>query len=177
MQNRNDILTYKQGASWADRFRYIKAIIYPLTALGASLYTVDIFGQWGSGLLVYGFAGIWITGLLASIFTSNSVVKQLDGVIYQIWTYVATLLFLRWILTITAGVSSEMLSASFEQSISIQSSNISSIIQNFLNFSAVLMPFSFIVLNVKSVFAFRSKSKQGKAYKQLMGVANNSNQR
>lgn len=177
MDNKRDVLVYKQKASWEEKRRYIKAILYPLGALTLSVYVIDLFGQWGRGMLVWGFAAIWFSGFLTTFFTSSSVGKKLDGMIYQIASYAGTLLAFRLLISVTSGVSSEMLSASFEQNVSLQQSNITSYLQNFLNYSAVLMPVTFTAFNIKTIFAFRKNTRQDKFFKQQLGVANNNRQK
>lgn len=169
MQKNN--LTYNTKMSLSELFRYVKAIAAPIAVFILGLVTVSEFKDFGNNLLSPMQSIMWIMACITSIILPaqrNNVIKE---TIVTIGCYNAGLLALRFLLSIVAGTSSQMLIASFDTSIGVtQGNTMTGYLQIAMWISSVMIPVGYIGVQAKRIFSFKKMASPEKKLNQLRSI-------
>jgi len=169
-------ITYKENITGQDLSKYIKAIAFPLIGFSMSLYTINEFGAFGSGLISPLTAVMWVTGLIVALVLPSHRKGTLNETIVAVTGYSIGLMGLRLAIQLTSGVSTEMLVASYGEMMNLTGgSSASGFLQNMLWIVSVMTPIGFIGMQGKKLFQFRRTVAKNKMFDRLRSIRENTN--
>lgn len=164
-------LTYKQRMSPLEFWNYVKAVALPIFVFSLSVYTINVFQDFGEKLLAPMMAIMWIVAAISALWVAAQRQDIIRQTIVTIGTYCGTLLTLRVLLTIVSGVSGQMLIASFDTSIGTTTSNtMTGYLQIAMWISSVMTPIGFVGLQVKKIFSFKRLMAPEKALNRYRSI-------
>lgn len=170
----NNNLVYKDKLGASGFMRFVKAVAFPFIALAVSMYSINLFGAYGTKLIAPMTAVMWVIGTVVAILMPAQQKGTLDGMLTTIICYQATIIGLRYGIYWTSGVSTEMLTASFGEAFTLSGSNaVPGFLQTSLNITSVMLPLGYIAMQVKKVVQFRKSVGKDKFFNQLRSIRDN----
>ena len=167
-------LVYKNKSSKQDRSRVVTAVVAPALVFLVVIGIINAFGVFGQRLIAPLASLMWLVGVVVAIMMPSHRPTVLKETLVTLTTYVVTLYLLRRLLIMVSGVSSEMLAASFDQSIVLATSNvIPNFIQTALWMTSVGIPLGFFGMQLKRLLEFRKRNNKAKVFDQLRSIRNN----
>lgn len=164
-------ITYKQKMSSADIWRYLKAIIFPLSIFILAMFAIEGLAGFGSKLVAPLTGAMWAMGAFSAIMLPSQRGSILSTVHVTIGVYLVTLVVLKRIIVMMSGVSSEMLMAAFNQAIPVTSgTSISGWLQTMIWITAVMTPLGYIGMEAKRIFTFKRRSSKERAMDEIRGI-------
>lgn len=164
-------ITYKQKMSWAELFRYLKAVGLPVVIFLFTIFCIDQFGAFGSKLIAPLVGGMWAVGAVTALVLPSQRSSVLNETMAFLASYMGGLYLLRLLISITSGVSSQMLMASFETVIPQTAGNaFLGVLQSMLWAVAILTPLGFVVMEIKRIVTFKKQASQQKTFDQLRSI-------
>lgn len=174
MDNRKEVLTYKQDLSKAEIQRVAIAIGAPLGVLAIGIFTITNLANFGTKLICPLSAAMWIIGLVVAALMPAMRKEVLNQTLVTCALYYLGLLALKILLGLASGVSSEMIAASFDQAIPTATGNaIPGYLQNIMWFTAVGVPIGFVSLQGKRLFQFKKSQTLNKTFGQKRSIREN----
>jgi len=164
-------LIIQQKASKSEKFGYLSAILLPIATLVISVYTIQVFGSYGSKLLAPMIALMWASGVVFAIIMPSHREDLLGSTEKFIFIYTTTLLVLRIIIRLLANTSMEEMMSSLEVNASnIQNTNISATAQTVMSITAVMMPLGKVGYDIQRFTQFKRKSSAKKTLRKERGI-------
>lgn len=164
-------LTYRHKTSKSDIARYCKAVGLPIGVFLLALFTITRFAAFGTGLIAPATGFMWAFGVITAFLLPSQRSSQLTETCIVIGIYLLGLTGIRELISLTAGVSSEMLMASFNQAIPLTAgSTISSYLQAMLWITAVATPLGMVIKWGKQILSFRKRTGKSKTFQRLRGI-------
>lgn len=164
-------ITYKQGMSRTDLFRYLKAVGVPLAIFIFSLLSIQSLAMFGRKLVAPLTAIMWATGVICAILMPSHRESVLKETHVAVVGYLVAIISLKEVVALMAGVSSEDLMAAFGQAIPVTSgSAISGWLQNMMWIAAAMTPVGFVGMQVKRVFSFHREQSTQKTFDRIRGI-------
>ena len=174
MQNTRKELTYRQGTTATDIWRYIKAIGLPISIFLFGIYTISTFSTFGTKVIAMLSGFMWVGGVFAAFVLPSQRKSILTETFATVGGYYLALLLIRKMISLIAGVSSEMLMATYGQAIPITSGTaFSGTLQSIMWATAIFVPFGFLTMQGKKVLTLRSKGNKNREIERLRGIRSN----
>jgi len=162
--------TYKQKITKSDFSRYIRAVSLPILIFALSLISIQLLEGFGSKLVAPLTALMICGGVICAIWLPSHRSSILKETYITVGAYLLALLAFRQVISMMAGVSSEMFMETFNQTMPVTSgSAISGWLQNLMWISAVMTPIGFIGMQGKRVFTFKRKNSKERFMNQTRG--------
>ncbi len=163
--------TYVRKTSAKDISELIKALILPAAMFFLCMVTIAKFKNFGRLLMAPTLAIMWAFGTFCAFWLPSHrrvIVQETLGFIFS---YNALMLVLRFAVSVTANISSDMLVESFDHPILNVTGNIlPGYLQNALYIAAVALPAAFLGMEVKRLVQFRRSSSKDKAIQRIRGL-------
>lgn len=170
MQDRKNF-TYVKKASGKERGRVVWAVVFPVGVFFLSIIGISIFKNFGRILMAPLIGGMWIAGAVCAFYMPSHRKDIIKETLTAIASYNATLLGLRELISITSGVSSQMLMATFGQPLATASANtIPGYLQTMLYISTVMIPFGYFGMQGKRILQFRRSANKQRTMEQLRSI-------
>lgn len=170
MQNRKNF-TYVKKASGKDKSRMIWSIFFPIGVFFLCIIGISTFKEFGRKLMAPLIGGMWIVGAACALYMPSHRRSIITETLTTIASYNASLLALRELIAITAGVSSQMLMATFGQPLATASANtIPGYLQTMLYISAAMIPFGYFGMQGKRILQFRRNANKNRTLEQLRNI-------
>ena len=167
-------LTYREGTTSNDIFRYIKAIGFPFIIFMLSLFTISRFALFGSKVIAPLSGIMWLFGVFVAFMLPSQRKSVLNETHATIGGYYIGLILIREMIALISGVSSEMLMATYGQAIPITSGTaFSGTLQSIMWATAIFVPFGFITMQGKKVLTLRRKGNKNREIERLRGIRDN----
>lgn len=167
-------LTYRHKTSSSDVFRYCKAIGLPIAVFLLAMFCVTRFAAFGANLIAPLTGFMWAFGVATALLIPSQRTSLLTETCVTIGVYLIGLTCIRELISLTAGVSSEMLMAAYNQAIPLTAgSTISGYLQTILWITAVATPLGMAGKWGKQILTFRKRSSKMKTFKQLRNIRAN----
>lgn len=174
--NEHERITYKESMIGRDLSKFIKAIGFPMVAFLITVICINMFGEFGTGLIAPFSAAMWTVGLIVAAVLPSHRKSTLNESVVAITGYCVLLIALRYALQLISGISTEMLVASYGEMITLTGgSAVSGYIQNILWISSVMVPVGFIAMEAKKLFQFRRTLAKNKAFDRIRSIRDNDN--
>ena len=171
---KTEVLTYKNDLSKEEVKHVAKAILAPIAVFSLGMFTIINFANFGTKLICPLSAAMWIVGLIVAIAMPSQRKEVITQTLTMCSIYYLALLGLKILLGVASGVSSEMLAASFNQTIPTATGNaIPGYLQNFLWFTGIGLPIAHVSLQVKRLFQFKKSQTLNKTFGQKRGIRSN----
>lgn len=169
--------TYTQAMTGTEAWSFVKAIGFPLVIMLFAMYTVDLFGAFGTAIVLPATAVMFGLGTLTAMLMPSQRKSINTQNLAFVGIYCGTLIVLRLFIYWVSNATTEQIMASYSQSITMsQSSSIPGYLQNFLWISAVMTPIGRVVMLVGQIFKFRHSIKKSTALKRLRSIRENNGQ-
>lgn len=162
---------YVKKASGKDKSKLLSAVVFPMAVFFLSVITISTFKNFGTLLLAPLLGFMWIIGAAVAFYMPSQRKSVINETLTVIASYNGTMLALRHLIGLTAGVSSQMLMATFGQPLATASANtIPGFLQNALYISAAMIPLSFAGMQGKRILQFRRNNNKKKVMEQLRRI-------
>lgn len=172
MQDRKNY-TYVKKASGQEMARVIKAAVYPVAIFFFCIISISIFKNFGRLLMAPLISAMWAFGALCAFLMPAMRKEIINQTLITLASYCAALLAFRELIGLTAGVSSQMLMATFGQPMSTAMGNtLPGYMQNMLYITAVMVPLGYLGMQGKRFLQFKKTQSRQKVMAQLRGHRN-----
>lgn len=169
-----EVLTYKRNLNRAETLGIIKAVVIPLAVFAIAMFSVSSFDAFGTKLICPLSSAMWSMGYIVALIMPSMRKEVINQTLVMLATYYLSLLGFKMLLGIVSGVSSEMISASYNQPIPITTSTaIPGYIQNIMWFTAVLVPVGHISMQLKRIWTFRHNQTLAKTFGRVRSIRKN----
>lgn len=164
-------LTYKKNMSKTEVLHVMAAVGLPLGLFCLSLMTISVFANYGTYLMCPVIGGMWVVGLVVAFLMPSMRREVINQTLITITTYCLAMLGLRLMLNLTSGVSSEMISASFNTPIPTATGNaLPGYIQNIMFFTTAGVPIGFVGMQGKRLLQFKHNQSLQKRMASVRGI-------
>lgn len=164
-------LTYRHKMSGHDVARYIKAVGLPIGIFLLSMFVISRFAAFGASIIAPLTGLMWGVGLLAALGIPSQRRSLLNEVCIATAVYLIGIALIRELIALLAGVSSEMLMASFGQAIPTTGGNtIEGYLQIMLWVTTVATPLGLSIKWGKQFFTFRMRPNKSKIFNQIRSI-------
>ena len=171
MQQPDNNLTYKQNMSKTEVLHVIGGIGIPLGVFCFSLMTISSLTYIKTPLITQMIGLMWISGLVVAFLMPSMRREVINQTMITITTYCFTLLGLKIIYGMVAGVSAEMISASLGQSMPMATGNaLPGYLSNILMITTVMVPIGFIGMQGKRLLQFKHNQSLQKQMGRVRGI-------
>lgn len=176
MVKNNEKLVYHKKLSKRESFRLLRSIFFPIGALMLTFFVMSQFGGFGS-LVSFFVMAMWIAGAVVAIRMPSYRVTTLNETHAVIVIYLLTLSIVKILIGVVSGVSAEMLIASFNENVSLNSGNMMiTVLQGTLWVTLVMLPVGFFGMQIKKIVQFRKTRNKAQTFEHARGIRNNNNQ-
>lgn len=166
-------MTYATRTSRQDSFAMLKAVAIPILLYVLTVFTINSFAAFGTKIISPASVVMWGVGFFVALFMPSEREEVLRQTLSISAIYCFTMLGLKLALGLVSGASSEMIAASFNQSIPTTTGNaLPGIIQNILWYSSFGIPAGYIIMQVKRLVQFSHKQSLQKTFRKVRGVNN-----
>ena len=173
MDGGSGTLTYKKNMTKSEVLRIIAAIGIPLAVLGLGMYAISSFANFGEKIICPLSGAMWSAGFFAALFVPSQRAEIMNQTMAVCTLYYMGLLGLKILLGLSAGVSTEMIAASYNQAIPVSTGNaMTGWLQNVLWFSAFGIPIGQVSMQGKRLFMFQKSRSLERTFRQRRGLRN-----
>lgn len=166
-------VTYKQNISKNELLKLMKAVGLPIAILFFTLLTISAWGEFGFFFFTKMIGLMWIVGVGTATYLSQMREEVLDQTCAFIFFYDAAMLGFKLLISITSGVSGEMISAAMQIASPQPTQNvISGYIPIMMQMSAIMTPIGFIAMQGKRIMQFRKTRSINKEFGRVRGIRN-----
>lgn len=163
----NKKLVYQSVTSAQDRWKILKAALFPAVGFIICLFVIAKFGSYGRKMLAPMMAAMWTTGSICAFILPSHRSSVIKETVFTNIGYAGAMFGLRILAGLASGISSSMLVDSLNLSMSAtQGNTILGYIQNILSLSSVLVPIGFIAMEFKRVFTLKRNANKKKFFDQ-----------
>lgn len=167
-------LAYRSNISRDDKWKVFKATAFPAVVMLIVFTVIGMFGKFGTGLVSPLVALMWCMGTVTAFLLPSHRNNVLTETMGTIIAYLAALAGFRILLSLVSGVSTQMLIASFDQPISMSSSNaLPGYIQTAIWITTGGVPLGFFGMQVKRLIQFRKTANKQKTFEKLRDIRKN----
>ena len=166
-------MTYKTKTSRQDSFAMLKAVAIPILVYVLEIFTINSYAAFGTKIISPASVCMWVIGFIVALVMKSERAEVLKQTMMMCAIYCFTMLGLKLALGLVSGASSEMIAASFEQSIPTTTGNaLSGIIQNILWYSSFGIPAGYVIMQVKRVIQFSHQKSLQETFRKVRGINN-----
>ena len=171
MQIQEESLRYKQTMSKQDMSKIVSAVGIPVGVFILGAICITNLASLGTYLIGLLSAAMWVLGLITAIALPSHRRQAINMTLGFCAGYYAGLLGLKFLVMIMSGLSSEMMSASLNITITTSAGNtMIGMVSNVLAVLAVIVPLTFIVTMAQMLYKFRRNRTQQQAFAQASGI-------
>lgn len=166
-------MTYKTKTTRQDSFALLKAVALPILVYALGIFTISSYAAFGVKIISPASVCMWVVGFLTALFMPSERGEVIRQTLAMCTIYYITMLGLKLALGLVSGASSEMIAASFNQSIPTTTGNaLPGIIQNILWYSSFGIPAGYVIMQVKRVVQFSRRKSLQKTMQRVRGINN-----
>ena len=158
-------LTYKTYSAKKEFSKIATALAWPIVTLAVVLFTISNFAAFGTRLICPFASVMWFAGFIVAIFLPQQREELIGRTFKMLIAYCGVLLLLKIAIGIASGVSSEMLAASFDQSITLSGGNILP-----MWVYVYVLPVAHFTLLIKTFLEFRRNGSLQRTFGRVRGI-------
>lgn len=170
MQERKNY-TYVKKASGKETAKILYAGIFPMIVFFLCLITIATLKTAGKIAVAPLIGVMWIVGAACAIWMPSMRKSIINETLIFLASYCGSLIGLKMLISLSSGISAEMLMSTFGQAGTVATSNtIPGWLQNVFMIDMFMMPFGFLGMEGKRILSFRRNMNKKKVIEQLRGI-------